>query len=81
MLPEGSTLFVKEHFDYSVNLYRCLVQTRYALTLTIENKSRNKRVTCQNVNVKTEILFILTPVYGRSFFLTTEGHIDVRRPL
>jgi hypothetical protein len=35
MLPEGSTLFVKEHFDYSVNLYRCLVQTRYALTLTI----------------------------------------------
>jgi hypothetical protein len=78
MLPEGSTLIVKELFDYSVNLYRCLVQTRYALTLTIENKSRNKRVTCQNVNIKTEILFNFTPIYGRSFFLTTEGHIEVK---
>ena len=40
-LPDGSALIVKEHLGYSVNLYRCLVQTRYALTLAIEDKSRN----------------------------------------
>jgi len=27
-LPNGNTLYVKELFDKSVNLYRCLVQKR-----------------------------------------------------
>ena len=50
-----------------VRLLENLVQMLYALTLTIEDESRNKRVTCQNVNVKMEILFNFTPIYG-SFF-------------
>ena len=40
-LPNGSALIVKERFDDSVNPDRCLVQTRYALTLAMEDKSRN----------------------------------------
>ena len=51
MLPDGSTLFVKERFGFTVNPDRCLVQTRClfvnALTLTIEDESRNQRVACQ----------------------------------
>jgi hypothetical protein len=51
-LPKGGTLIVKEQFDHAVgviNLDRCLVQTRLkdALTLAIEDKSRNQRVVCQ----------------------------------
>jgi hypothetical protein len=51
MLPDGSTLFVKERFGFTVNPDRCLVQTRClfvnALTLTNEDESRNQRVACQ----------------------------------
>jgi hypothetical protein len=66
-LPNGGTLFVKELFDYSVNLYRCLVQTRYALTLTIEDKSRNKRVSCQNVNLRRKYYLNLLRSMGNYF--------------
>jgi len=48
-LPNGSTLIVKELFDDSVNPDRCLVQTRYALTLAMEDESRNQRVACQDI--------------------------------
>jgi hypothetical protein len=43
MLLDGSTLIVKELFGQSVNLDKCLVQTRSlnALTLTIEDQRRN----------------------------------------
>jgi hypothetical protein len=49
MLSDDGTLIVKDLFGKSVNPDRCLVQTRYqsVLTLTIEDKSRNKRVVCQ----------------------------------
>ena len=42
MLPDGSMMIVKEHFDYSANLDRCLVQTRQkdALSIAIEDESR-----------------------------------------
>ena len=54
------------------------MQTRYALTLTIENKSRNKWVICQNLDYKDGFHFTLhlRPM-GEVFFLTSEGHIDV----
>jgi hypothetical protein len=50
-LPNGGTLIVKDHFGYSVNPDRYLVQTRLknGLTLTTEDESRNKRVVCQEI--------------------------------
>ena len=50
-LSDGSTLIVKEHFDYSVNPDRCLVQTRLNddLTLAIEDESRKQRIVCQEI--------------------------------
>jgi hypothetical protein len=48
-LPDGGTLIVKDHFGDSVNPDRCLVQTRYALTLAMEDESRNQRVVCQEI--------------------------------
>ena len=49
-----------------------------ALTLTIEDKSRNQRVACQEIRVKDgRYNFLTFRSIGEVFPLTTEGHIDV----
>ena len=59
-LPNGGTLIVKEHFDESVNLDRCLSASGgfgadascNALTPTTEDKSLNQPVVRQDIKVK-----------------------------
>ena len=69
-------------FGFSVNLYRCLVQTRFSvLTFTTEDASRNPRVVCQGfINFWTDN-FSSFRSKGEVFLLTTEGHIEVRHVL
>ena len=70
MLPHGGALIVKERFGNTVTLDRCLVQTRYALTLTKEDESRNYRVACREIRFKdgSVILLFLCSDLQKSFF-------------
>ncbi len=49
-----------------------------ALTLTIEDKSRNQRVACQEIRVRDgRYNYLAFRSIGEVFPLTTEGHIEV----
>ena len=78
-LSNDSKLIVKEPFGYSVNLYRCLVQTLLAYWLS-RRKTQDRTIGSfvkASLTFWTDTFYALFPIYRRSFFLTTEGHIDV----
>jgi hypothetical protein len=86
MPPDGGTLIVNEHFGSSVNLDRCLVQTRqpkrsdsHAGRRKPEPTSRLSRNLNRRRNCYPFVVFFRS--IGVIFSLTTEGHIEVSQPL
>ncbi len=78
---EGGTLIVNEPFGGSVNPDSCLVQTRYSKRADAHNrrcKPEPANRLSGNPIERRKIFSFTFPIEGTSFFLTPEGHIDVR---